>query len=92
MIQSFKHKGLQRLFEKADRSKITFQDVQKLEHILAILDRAKHPDDISLPGFSLHPLKGSRKGFWAVTVRANWRVIFKFKDGDTWDIELIDYH
>lgn len=92
MIQSFKHKGIQRLFEKADHSKINFQNIQKLEHVLAVLNRAKTPNDMKLPGFNLHPLSGSRKGYWAVTVRANWRVIFKFKDGDTWDVELIDYH
>ena len=92
MIQSFSHKGLQRLFERADRSKVSSQDVQKLEHILAVLNRATKPVDMDLPGFRLHPLKGRMKGFWSVTLRANWRVIFRIKDGDTYDVDLIDYH
>ena len=92
MIQSFRHKGLQRLFERADLSKVSAQDVQKLEHILAVLNRATKPVDMDLPGFRLHPLKGRMKGFWSVTLRANWRVIFRIKDGDTYDVDLIDYH
>ncbi len=92
MIQSFRHKGLQRLFEKADRSKVSAQDVKKLEHILAVLNHATKPEDMGLPGFHLHPLKGRMKGFWSVTLRANWRVIFTIKNGDIYDVDLIDYH
>ena len=92
MIQGFRHKGLQRLFEKSDHSKVRTQDVRKLEHILAVLNRAKKPDDMDLPGFHLHPLKGNLKGHWAVTVRANWRVTFKIKGGDACEVDLIDYH
>lgn len=92
MIQSFKHKGLKLLFEKDNHSKVSAQDVQKLENILAILQRASKPDDMALPGFHLHPLKGRRKGLWAVTVRANWRVVFKIKDGDAYEVDLTDYH
>jgi len=91
VIQSFRHKGLQHLFERDDRKKVSAHDVQKLEHILAVLNRATKPDDVGLPGFHLHPLKGRLKGFWSVTVRANWRVIFKIKDGDTYEVDLIDY-
>ena len=92
MIQRFRHKGLQQLFEKADRSKVSAQDVQKLEHILAVLNHATKPEDMRLPGFRLHPLKGRLKGFWSVTLRANWRVIFRVKNGDIYDVDLIDYH
>ena len=92
MIQSFKHKGLKLLFEKDDHSKVSARDVQKLENILAVLQRASKPEDMALPGFRLHPLKGPFKGFWSVTVRANWRVIFKIKDGDASDVDLTDYH
>ncbi|MFQ5686635.1 MAG: type II toxin-antitoxin system RelE/ParE family toxin [Candidatus Scalindua sp.] len=63
MILSFRHKGFQCLFEKADRSKVTAQDVQKLKHILAVLNHATKPEDMSLPGFHLHPLKGRLKDF-----------------------------
>ncbi len=92
MIQGFRHKGLQRLFEKNDRSKVSAQDVQKLEHILAVLNRIVKPEDMNLPGFHLHSLKGRMKSFWSVTVRANWRVIFRLKNGDAYDVDLIDYH
>ena len=47
---------------------------------------------MNLPGFGLHPLKGDLKGIWSVTVRANWRVIFRFKDGNARDVDLTDYH
>jgi len=60
---------------------VSARDVQKIEHILAVLNRATKPDDMGLPGFSLHPLKGRFKGFWSVTVRDNRRVIFKIKNG-----------
>lgn len=66
--------------------------IEKLENILAVLSRARVPSDASLPGFRLHPLKGRLEGFWSVTVRANWRVIFRFREGHVWDVDLIDYH
>jgi proteic killer suppression protein len=59
---------------------------------LAQLDVASKPDDMDLPGFKLHPLKGDRAGFWSVTIGANWRVIFKFEGGDVTDVDLTDYH
>lgn len=66
--------------------------MDKLENILAVLNRSRSPEDMDLPGFRLHPLKGDLKGWWSVTVRANWRVIFRFKDGDAHDVDLVDYH
>ena len=92
MILNFRHKGLRRLFEDDDRAKVNAQDVDKLRRILARLNRARLPNDMEAPGFGLHPLKGDRKGFWAVTVRANWRVVFRFEGEDAADVELIDYH
>ncbi len=92
MIVSFKHRGLKRLFERGDRSHIGADLINKVENILATLDAAGTPQALDLPGYRLHPLKGSRKGFWAVTVRANWRIIFRFEDGDALDVELVDYH
>jgi len=64
----------------------------KIENILAVLDGAQRVEEIDLPGFRLHPLKGDLAGFWSVTVRANWRVIFRFDGGDAFEVELIDYH
>jgi toxin HigB-1 len=92
MIRSFRHRGLKRLFEHDDRSKVDAQDADKLARILARLQRSRLPQDMAAPGFRLHPLKGRLKGFWAVTVRANWRVIFRFEGEDAADVDLIDYH
>jgi toxin HigB-1 len=92
MIQSFRHKGLQRLFVDDERRGLQADMIEKIENILAVLSLARVPSDVNLPGFRLHPLKGRLKGFWSVTVRANWRVIFQFRDGHVWDVDLIDYH
>jgi proteic killer suppression protein len=64
----------------------------KLRDILARLDAASTVADMDMPGFRLHPLKGDFKGFWAVTVRANWRVIFRLREGDALDVDYADYH
>ena len=92
MIQSFKHKGLRQLFEKGTAKGIRTDHVAKVENILAVLNRARKPSDMDLPGFRLHPLKGNLKDFWSVTVRVNWRIIFRFEAGEVYDVDLIDYH
>ncbi len=92
MIRSFRHKGIQRLFVGGERRGVRPDLIEKIENILAVLSRARVLEDMKLPGFRLHPLKGSLKGFWSVTVRANWRIIFRFQDGHVWDVDLIDYH
>jgi toxin HigB-1 len=66
--------------------------VDKIENILFVLDRARRIESADLPGFRLHPLKGDLAGHWSITVRANWRIIFRFERGDAFDLELIDYH
>lgn len=92
MIRSFKHRGLKRLYERDDRSGIRPDLVNGVQRILTVLDSAAMPQDLGLPGYRLHPLKGELKGFWSVTVRANWRIIFRFQGEDAVDVELIDYH
>lgn len=92
MIASFKDRRLKRLFERGHGSRIGADLINKVENILATLDAADTPQALDLPGYRLHPLKGDRKGFWAVTVRANWRIIFRFENGDAFDVELLDYH
>jgi proteic killer suppression protein len=92
MIRSFQHKGLRQLFEEGKRQKLPPEAVERIENILLVLNQAERPEDIDLPGFRLHPLKGDMKGFWAVTVRANWRVVFRLEEGDVWDVNLVDYH
>ena len=92
MIRSFKHRGLKRLYERGDRSGIRPDLVETVRRILTVLDQATTPQALDLPGYRLHPLKGDLKGFWSVTVRANWRIIFRFEGTDAFDVELIDYH
>ena len=92
MIRSFKHRGLKRLYERGDRSGIRPDLLDTVEDILARLDEADAPQALNLPGYRLHPLKGDLSGFWSVTVRANWRVVFRFQGADAFDVELIDYH
>ena len=92
MIRSIRHKGLKRLYEEDDPRGVIREHTVKLRDILARLDAAGTATDMDLPGFRLHPLKGELKGFWAVTVRANWRVIFRFAEGDALDLDYLDYH
>ena len=92
MIRSFRHRGLKRLYERGDRGGIRPDLLDSVEDILARLDQAEAPQAMNLPGYRLHPLKGERKAFWSVTVRANWRIVFRFVGADVFDVELIDYH
>jgi proteic killer suppression protein len=66
--------------------------VDTVQEILTVLDDANTPQDLNLPGYRLHPLKGDLKSYWSVTVRANWRIIFRFQETDAFDVELTDYH
>ena len=86
------HKGLKRLFEDGNRKSILAEYGEKAENILAVLDRARTPENMNLPGFWLHPLKGRLNGLYAVTVRANYRVIFRFENGHAYDVDFLDYH
>jgi proteic killer suppression protein len=92
VIESFRHKGLKRLYGEDDPRGVLAEHVSKLRNILARLDAAASQEDLNLPGFRLHALKGRYKGFWAVTVRANWRVIFRFSAGNAIDVDYLDYH
>lgn len=92
MIRSFKHRGLKRLYERGDRSGIRPDLVGAVERILTVLDTASSAQALDLPGYRLHPLKGELRGFWSVTVRAHWRIVFRFLGTDAFDVELIDYH
>jgi proteic killer suppression protein len=83
---------MKRLYEGGGTRGLKADHVEKLRDILARLDAAGVVADMDIPGFKLHPLKGDRKAFWAVTVRANWRVIFRFDDGDAQDVDYVDYH
>jgi proteic killer suppression protein len=80
------------LYEQGDRSGIRADLVETVEDILGRLDKAETPQAMNLPGYRLHPLKGDLKGLWSVTVRANWRITFRFEGVDAFDVELTDYH
>jgi toxin HigB-1 len=92
VIRSIRHKGLKRLYEEGDHRGVVNEHAEKLRDILVRLDASAAATDMDLPGFRLHPLKGEFKGFWPVTVRANWRVIFRFVEGDALDVDYLDYH
>jgi proteic killer suppression protein len=92
MIASFRHKGLRRLYENDDGRKLPPDMVLRIATILAALDQAEAVEDLDRPSFRLHALKGDRAGSWAVTVRANWRIVFSFADGDAFDVDFVDYH
>jgi proteic killer suppression protein len=92
MIRNFSHRGLQRLFERGDRSRIRPDLVAKVERILARLDACGEPKDMDVPGFGLHAMTGDRKGYWSVVVNRNWRVISRFEEGHACDVDFIDYH
>ena len=92
MIQSFRHKGLRQFYQTGSKAGIQAQQEKRLRLILARLDAAREPKDMSLPGLRLHQMTGALDGFWAVDVSGNWRVIFRFDGHDVCDVDYLDYH
>ena len=92
MITAIRHQGLRRLYETDDPCGVIADHADKLRRILARLDASRAAADMDLPGYRLHRLKGVLAGFYAVTVNGNWRVIFRFEQGNATDIDYIDYH
>jgi proteic killer suppression protein len=92
MIEGFRHKGLRQLYENDSRRLLTADMVERIRIILAALDSAETLEDLNRPSFRLHPLKGDRKGQWSITVRENWRIVFRFENGSARDVDLVDYH
>jgi len=92
MIKSFAHKGLERFFTTGGQAGIQAIHSKRLRLVLALLNDAAEIDDIDAPALRLHPLKGDLAGFWAVTVQANWRVIFRFENGDAHVVDYVDDH
>ncbi len=92
MIRSIRHRGLKRLFERGDRSQVSASHIGKVELILADLDAAGTLGHMRQPGYRLHKLRGSLAGHHAVDVSGNWRITFRYDDGDVFDVDLIDYH
>ena len=91
-LTDVRHKGLRALHERDDRARLPAQLVPRLRRILFRLQEATHPRSADAPGFRLHPLKGDRAGQWSVRVSGNWRVVFRFEDGEAVDVDLVDYH
>lgn len=92
MIVSFRHRGLKRLYQHGDPSRVSAEMLPRIEDVLAHLDSAMRPKDLDLPGYRLHALRGELRGFWSVVVSANWRIVFRMEDGDAYDVDLVDYH
>lgn len=92
MIRSFRHRGLRRFFTRSDYRGIPAQFASRLERMLDRLDAAVRPEDMDLPGYKFHRLKGGRCETYAVTVSGNWRLTFRFEDGEAVQVNLEDYH
>ena len=92
MIKSFKHKGLEKFYSSGSTKGIQAKHAKKLRMQLAALDTAHLVEDLDIPGYRLHQLKGSLKGLWSITVNANWRITFEFTDGNVYIVNYEDYH
>ena len=92
MIKSFQHKGLRHFFEDDDGRKLPQDMLARIALILSTLQALQEIEGMDIPTFRLHPLKGELKGFYSVTVRANWRIVFRFEDGQAFDVDFVDYH
>ena len=88
----FAHRGLRRFYERGDAGALDSRHVERISYILLFLGRAGSPRDMNMSGLRLHALRGNRRGQWSVRVSGNWRIVFRFQDGEAVDIDLIDYH
>jgi proteic killer suppression protein len=89
---SFRHKGLKQMFEKGQARLVASSLRVRIANILAVLDAAESARDLVGPGRRLHELQGDQEGAWSVTVSGNWRITFRFADGNAHDVDLVDYH
>ena len=92
MIRSFRHAGIEKFFRSGSKAGIQASHADKLNIQLTTLNRSKGPPDMAAPGWNLHPLHGNLKGHWAVKVSGNWRLTFRFEDGDAMLVDYQDYH
>jgi len=92
MIVSFKHKGLEKFYTKGSLTGIQAKHKKRLRMQLTALNTAQVIEDMNIPGYRLHPLKGERKGFWAISVSGNWRLTFRFENGNVHILNYEDYH
>ncbi len=92
MIETFRHKGLRRLYETGSASGVQASHANRLRLQLTALDTAQSIEDMDIPGFRLHPLKGEMRGRWSITVNGNWCITFEFQDGNAYVLDYEDYH
>jgi len=92
MIKSFKHRGLERFFTTGSKAGILPSHARKLAEVLALLNKAQTVDAMNIQAFALHPLQGALAGRWSVKVNGNWRIIFRFIDGNAEVVDYLDYH
>ncbi|MEQ8627082.1 type II toxin-antitoxin system RelE/ParE family toxin [Ekhidna sp.] len=92
MIKSIKHKGLKRLVEKDDPSKLPAQHARKIKLMVEILNAVNSINAIKIPGGHLHPLTGDKKGYWALSITGNYRLTFRLEDDGFYDLNFEDYH
>lgn len=92
MILSYRHKGLKNFFESGNLAGIQPSHAKRLRMQLAALDTAQTIEDMEIPGFRLHPLKGADRGRWSIWVNGNWRITFEFQNGNALILDYEDYH
>ncbi|MGN6264294.1 MAG: type II toxin-antitoxin system RelE/ParE family toxin [Ginsengibacter sp.] len=94
MIKSISHKGLRQLWESGKNSKLPFDQINRIKQMLEVIDSAQNvPQDFEFfKSWRIHPLKGQKKGYWSLSVKENWRIIFRFVAQDAFDLDYIDYH
>lgn len=92
MIKTIRHKGLRLFFEEDNASKLQPNHIKKIRSILTRLEFAMSLEDMNTPGARLHPLSGDMKGYYAVKVSGNWRIIFRYEDKHVYDVDYLDYH
>jgi proteic killer suppression protein len=92
VIRKFRHRGVERFFTASDYRGIPAQFAPRLQRLLDRLDSSTQPQDMNLPGYKFHELKGARKGTYSVSVSGNWRLTFQFQGEDAVDVQIEDYH
>ena len=92
VIVTINHKGLRLYYEEGNGAKLPHEQLKKIARILSALDAVSSEDDIKALGLGIHRLTGNLKGFWSISISANYRIIFRFEDGDIFDVDYVDYH
>ena len=92
MIKTIRHRGLRRFYEAGSKKGVQADHVSRLRLRLAALDTAQVVEDMDIPGFRLHELRGNQDGRWSIFVSGNWRLTFEFKDGNAYLLDYEDYH